>query len=121
MRMSITSGSATVENAWNLVGNVVWSGDKQRAARTLTFDLAASQNDPNLPAVECPVGAVVSLWGDDGSPLFQGMVVTRELADTDAMMPVTAHDNGRLLANNDGTEKIRDETAEGAVSRICRA
>ena len=81
MRMSITSGSATVENAWNLVGNVVWSGDKQRAARTLTFDLAASQNDPNLPAVECPVGAVVSLWGDDGSPLFQGMVVTRELAD----------------------------------------
>lgn len=37
------------------------------------------------------------------------------------MMPVTAHDNGRLLANNDGTEKIRDETAEGAVSRICRA
>lgn len=121
MRMAITSGSATVENAWNLVGNVVWSGDKQRAARTLTFDLAASQNDPNLPAVECPVGAVVSLWGDDGSPLFQGMVVTRELADTDAMMPVTAHDNGRLLANNDGTEKIRDETAEAAVSRICRS
>lgn len=30
--MAITSGSATVENAWNLVGNVVWSGDKQRAA-----------------------------------------------------------------------------------------
>lgn len=29
MRMAITSGSATVENAWNLDGNVVWSGDKR--------------------------------------------------------------------------------------------
>ena len=65
MKLTITSGTRTVENAWGLVGNVVWSGDKRRAARTLSFDLATSQADPNLPAVECPVGAIVSLWGDD--------------------------------------------------------
>lgn len=121
MILTITSGSTTVENAWGLVGNVVWSGDKQRAARTLTFDLATSQTDPNLPAVECPVGATVSYWDDNRTPVFQGQVVTRELADTEAMIPVVAHDRGRFLVGNDGTEKIRDETPEAAVARICRA
>lgn len=119
MIMTITSGSTTVENAWGLVGNVVWSGDKQRAARTLNFDLATSQADPNLPAVECPVGANVSFWDDNKTPVFQGQVVTRQLEDTQAMVPIVAHDRGRFLAGNDGTEKIRDETPESAVARIC--
>ena len=119
MIMTITSGSTTVENAWGLVGNVVWSGDKQRAARTLSFDLATSQADPNLPAVECPVGATVSFWDDNKTPVFQGQVVTRQLEDTQAMVPIVAHDRGRFLAGNDGTEKIRDETPESAVARIC--
>lgn len=121
MRLTIsTSGGQTVENAWNLVGNVVWSGDKQRAARTLTFDLAASEADPNLPAAPCPVGAIVSLWDDSGTPLFQGEVVTISLSDREAVIPVTVHDRGMFLAGNDGTVKIRDETAEDAVSRICK-
>ncbi|MGO5023899.1 XkdQ/YqbQ family protein [Lawsonibacter sp. LCP25S3_G6] len=120
MILTITSGSTTVENAWGLVGNVVWSGDKQRAARTLTFDLATSQTDPNLPAVECPAGATVSFWDDNKAPIFQGQVVNRELADTEAMIPVVAHDRGRFLAGNDGTVKIRDETPEAAIARICR-
>ena len=121
MKLTITtSNGQTVENAWNLVGNVVWSGDKQRAARTLTFDLAASEADVNLPAAPCPVGAIVSLWDDNGSPLFQGEVVKRTLSDREAVIPVTAHDRGMFLANNDGTEKIRDETAESAVRRICQ-
>lgn len=119
MKLTITSGSSTVENAWGLVGNVVWSGDKQRAARTLTFNLAASDADPNLPAVPCPPGAVISMWGDDGTPLFQGEVVRRQLSDTQAVIPVTAHDRGMFLAGNDGTVKIRDETPEAAVRRIC--
>ena len=72
MILKLTHGKTTVENAWGLVGSVTWSGDKQRAARTLTFELAASQEDPNLPAVECPAGTIASLWGDDGAPLFQG-------------------------------------------------
>lgn len=120
MKLTIsTSGGQTVENAWNLVGNVVWSGDKQRAARTLTFDLAASEADPNLPAVSCPVGGIVSLWDDGGTPLFQGEVVRRTLSDQEAYLSVTVHDRGMFLADNDGTAKIRDETAESAVRRIC--
>ena len=121
MKLTIsTSGGQTVENAWNLVGNVVWSGDKQRAARTLTFNLAASEADPNLPAVSCPVGGIVSLWDDAGTPVFQGEVVKRALSDRQAYLTVTAHDRGMFLAGNAGTEKIRDETAESAVGRICR-
>lgn len=119
MKLTITSGGSTVENAWGLVGNVIWSGDKQRGARTLTFDLATSEADPGLPAVACPVGAVVSYWDDDGTPLFQGVVATRTLSDRDAALAVTAHDRGMYLSGNDGTIKVRDETAESAVARLC--
>ena len=119
MKLTITSGGRTVENAWGLVGNVVWSGDKQRAARTLTFRLATSEADPGLPAVECPVGAVVSFWDDGGAPLFQGQVVSRTLSDREPTLSVTAHDRGMALSGNDGTIKVRDETAEAAVGRLC--
>lgn len=120
MVLKLTSGGKTVENAWGLAGSVVWSGDKSRAARTLAFDLAVSQTDPNLPAVDCPVGTVASLWGDDGSPLFQGIVATRTLADNRAAMAVTAHDRGMYLAGNEGTLKVRGETPETVVARLCR-
>ena len=119
MKLTITSGGATVENAWGLVGNVIWSGDKQRCARTLTFDLATSEADPGLPAAACPVGAVVSFWDDDGNPLFQGTVTARTLSDRAAALSVTAHDRGMLLSGNEGTVKVRDETAEAAVRRLC--
>lgn len=118
-RLAITTGSGTVENAWDLVGAVTWSGSKERAARSLEFDLAVSQLDPGLPAVECPVGSVVSLWGDSGEGLFQGVAVSRTLDDSSLTMPVTAHDRGMYLAGNEATVKVRDETAEGAVARIC--
>lgn len=94
MILKFTSGGRTVENAWGLVNNVVWSGDKQRAARTLSFDLAVSPGDPGLPAVECPVGAMAGFWDDSGAQLFQGPVVTRILSDAKPTVAVTAMDRG---------------------------
>lgn len=120
MKLTVTSKSKTVENAWNLASQVTWSGDKRRAARSLSFRLAVSQLDPNLPAVECPVGAAVGFWDDSGSPLFLGDVVTRTLADSSPTAQITAHDRGRLLAGNDGTLKVRRETPETAVRRLCQ-
>lgn len=120
MKLTVTSKGKTVENAWNLASRVTWSGDKRRAARTLTYQLAVSQLDANLPAVECPVGAVTSFWDDDGSPLFLGDVVTRNLADSSPTAQITALDRGRLLAGNDGTLKVRRETPETAVRRLCQ-
>ena len=118
MRLTITSKGTTVENAWGLANNVVWSGDKQRAARTLAFDLAAGQ-DTGLPAVECPVGAQVSFFDDDEALLFYGTVVRRGLDSEGTAMSVTAMDRGLYLANNDGTYKIKNETPESAVGRLC--
>ena len=120
MRLTVASRGKTVENAWDLASQVTWSGDKRRAARTLSYRLAVSQLDPNLPAVECPVGAVTCLWDDDGSPLFLGDVVTRTLSDSSPTALITAHDRGRLLAGNDGTLKVRRETPETAVRRLCQ-
>lgn len=120
MKLTVAHKGKTVENAWDLASRVTWSGDKRRAARTLSYQLAVSQLDPNLPAVECPVGAVTCLWDDDGSPLFLGDVVTRTLADSSPTAQITAHDRGRLLAKNDGTLKVRRETPETAVRRLCQ-
>ena len=120
MKLTVASGGKTVENAWELASQVTWSGDKRRAARTLSYRLAVSQLDPNLPAVECPVGAVTGFWDDDGTPLFLGDVVTRTLSDSSPAAQITAHDRGRLLAGNDGTLKVRRETPETAVRRLCQ-
>lgn len=120
MKLTITSGRTTVENAWGLSSQVTWSGDKRRAARTLSFHPAVSQLDPNLPAVECPVGAAVGFWDDDGSPLFSGTVVSRTLSDSSPAAQVTAHDRGMYLSGNDGTLKVRQETPETAVRRLCQ-
>lgn len=121
MILKFTSGGRTVENAWGLVNGVEWSGDKQRAARTLSFDLAVSQADPNLPAVECPVGAMTGFWDDSGAQLFQGIVVTRTLSDTKPTVAVTAMDRGLYLAGNQGTLQVRGETPESAVRRLCQS
>ena len=120
MKLTVASKGKTVENAWDLASQVTWSGDKRRAARSLSYRLAVSQLDPNLPAVECPVGAVTGLWDDDGSPLFLGDVVTRTLSDSSPTAQITAQDRGRLLAGNDGTLKVRRETPETAVRRLCQ-
>ena len=121
MKLTVASKGKTVENAWDLASQVTWSGDKRRAARSLSYRLAVSQLDPNLPAVECPVGAVTCLWDDGGSPLFLGDVVTRTLSDSSPTAQITAQDRGRLLAGNDGTLKVRRETPETAVRRLCQA
>lgn len=120
MRLTLTTGSTTVENAWGLVGNVTWSGDKKRAARTLTFDLATNQADPNLPAVTCTEGTVVSFWNDEGVGIFQGIVTDTSLSDRQPVVSVTCQDRGMYLANNDGTLKVKDETPESAVARLCQ-
>lgn len=121
MILKFTSGGRTVENAWGLVSNVEWSGDKQRAARTLSFDLAVSPGDPGLPAVECPVGAMAGFWDDSGAQLFQGPVVTRTLSDARPTMAVTAMDRGLYLAGNQGTLQVRGEAPESAVRRLCQS
>lgn len=120
MRLNLTTGTTTVENAWGLVGGVGWSGDKRRAARTLTFELATSQADANLPAVPCTEGTVASLWDDEGRGIFQGVVTNTALRDSSPVVSVTCHDGGMYLANNDGTLKVREETPEDAVARLCQ-
>lgn len=120
MRLALTTGSTTVENAWGLVGNVTWSGDKRRAARTLAFELAASQADANLPAVPCTEGTAASFWDDEGGGIFQGIVTNTSLSDRRPVVSVTCHDRGMYLANNDGTLKVKDETPEDAVRRLCQ-
>lgn len=118
MQLTITSGSKTTQ-AWDMTTSVVWSGDKRRAARTLSFGLAASENDPGLPAVDCPLGAQVRLLAEDGTPCFLGVVVSRTLATGGTSVNIVAHDRGLYLANNQGTYQFRDETAERGTARIC--
>ena len=106
-------------NILQLASGLKWSGDKDRAARQLTFSLLKDRLDPNLPAVECVNGDHVELL-ENGKSYFYGMVVSLATATTAPTVSVSAYDQGIYLSNNDGTYKF-SATPETAARQICTA
>ena len=102
-----------------LAGSIKWGGDKDRAARSLSFALLKSPLDPNLPAVDCANGDHVELL-EEGKSYFYGMVVSVTTTTTAPTVSVTAYDQGIYLSNNDGTYKFAT-TPETAARQICTA
>lgn len=101
----------TGRNITQLCSGVTWAGDKNRASRSLRFDL--------IPQVEIQNGDHVTLTDAD-TVLFFGMVVTLKAATGAATVDVTAYDNGIYLANNEGTYQFKGVTPEAAARQICR-
>lgn len=110
MRISLYHGK-TLTDITQMVGGLIWSGDKSRAARSLAFDLMGS--------VEIANGDHVALYCDGGICRFWGMVVTLKAVTGAAIVAVTVYDNGIYLANNEGTYQFRGMTPEAAVRQIC--
>ena len=104
-------------NILSLASGIRWSGDINRAARSLLFSLIKDSLDENLPAVECVNGDHVELL-EDGKSKFYGMVVSIAASSTSPTVRVTAYDRGIYLSNNDGTYKFAT-TPEAAARRIC--
>ncbi|MCI5842357.1 MAG: hypothetical protein MR004_01640 [Clostridiales bacterium] len=104
-------------NILQLASGIQWGGDKDRAARSVTFSLLKSSLDANLPAVECANGDHVELL-EGGKSKFFGMVVSVTTTTTAPTVRVTVYDRGIYLSNNDGTYKF-STTPEAAARQIC--
>jgi hypothetical protein len=119
MRLTLTTGGTATE-AFGLTDQVVWSGAKNKAVRSVQFGVVTSTTDPNLPAVDCPLGAQVELYDDEGAQLFTGIVVCRSATTGEGIVTVTAYDKGLYLVNNDGTFRWSGVTAEAATRQLCQ-
>lgn len=106
-------------NILQLASGIQWGGDKDRAARSVTFSLLKSSLDANLPAVACANGDHVELL-EGGKSKFFGMVVSVTTTTTAPTVRVTVYDRGIYLSNNDGTYKF-STTPEAAARQICTA
>lgn len=104
-------------NILQLASGIRWGGDKNRAARSLSFSLLKNRLDPNLPAAACVNGDHVELL-EGGKSRFYGMVVSVTATTTTPTVSVTAYDQGIYLSNNDGTYKF-SATPEAAARQIC--
>ena len=66
-------------NILQLASGIRWGGDKNRAARSLSFSLLKNRLDPNLPAAACVNGDHVELL-EGGKSKFYGMVALYSIA-----------------------------------------
>jgi len=107
---------STVTTITDLVSGVSWSGDKDQAARKLSFNLIVTAPGTNITVRN---GDHVELL-DDGMCRFSGMIVQLRQAAGSDTVSVTAYDRGIYLANNDGTYKFRDVDPADAVVQMCK-
>lgn len=101
-----------------LVTQVVWSGDYQQAARTLTLSITVSPTDANLPTVKIAMGNMVKLFDDDGSELFRGYAFSRDKSNANSEMPITAYDAMIYLIKSKGTYNFKKMTAEDITRKV---
>jgi hypothetical protein len=101
-----------------LLTSVNWSGDIAQCGRTLSFSVAASPVDKNIPEIDLPLGAGVSFWAD-GQALFEGHVFTRQKLTGSSTMEITCFDRGIYLKRNKATYKFANMAPEAATKRAC--
>ena len=95
-----------------------WSGSKSSCARAFTFT-SLRQGDGLPELVDPPVGALVELLEDDGTPRFLGVVVRRGAISTEQVVaPYRCLDRGLYLNQNAGWYSVKD-TPEALTKRIC--
>lgn len=114
MRLTLYHCNQTTD-VTQLAGGVTWSGDKQRAARSLQCSLVSDK----LPG-RVDMGDWLELTDDEGTIFFYGIVVQVKATSGSPTVQVTAYDRGVYLANNDGTYNFRDVAPEAAAVQICR-
>ena len=117
MEIHISAGDAATDIS-RLVTAVNWSGDIAQCGRTLSFGVASSPIDPNIPAVDIPLGAA-ALMSDGGGTLFEGYVFTRQKLTGSSVMEITCFDRGIYLKRNKTTRKYSGALPEEMAADLC--
>ena len=93
------------------------SGRRSLCATTLTTALIVSELDTSIPVPTIPRHSPVHLYDDEGTTIFEGMVVTLSRTSGTSTIQVTALDYGYILANNQVSVDVCD-TPEQAVRHL---
>lgn len=113
MKLLLTKGSTTWD-VTKLLTTTTWSGDKSTACRQLSTSLLCVEGS-SLPVAE--IGDRLTL--EEGDPLFDGMVLRRNLTSEVSTMTVLAFDDGYRLQRNDGTYKFTGAAPEIITRQVC--
>lgn len=114
MRLTLYRNGKNID-VTQLSSGLTWSGDKQRATRSLQVSLITAKLPDGVD-----MGDWMELTDDNGGSLFYGLVVQVKATSGSPTAQVTAYDRGVYLVNNDGTYNFRNTTPEAAAAQICR-
>jgi len=115
--LSVTTGAAATDIA-QLAPSINWAGDIAQCGRTLSFGVLSSPVDANIPAVDIPLGAGVSL-SVDGDALFEGYVFGRQKLTDSNTMEITCFDRGIYVKKNKASYKFQNMAPEDIAARVC--
>lgn len=113
----VTTASGTTDIS-NLCKSINISGDYHNCARICTFSIPVAYGDSNIPVVDCPIGAGVSV-AHAGQRLFVGNVYTKEKGTDKTLMTVVCFDYGFRLKKVQASYKFSGQTPEQITRRIC--
>lgn len=116
MRLLLTTEKGAVDIT-QLVPKVTWSGSKGECSRALDFSLLYAYNDPDIPKVDCPLGANVQLAVGDAI-LFDGFVMTRTRNTDSSQIQVSCFDRGLYLKRNQKAYKFTGASPAQIVGQI---
>jgi len=117
LRLFLTTSAGTKDIS-QLAPAITWSGEYTQCARTLDFGLLSSPTDTNIPAIDCPLGAGVTLALDD-MELFSGFIVSRTKSTESSVIDITAFDRGFYIKRNKASYQFKGTTPEDITRRIC--
>lgn len=113
---------ALLDGSWRdisyMIESVRNSGRLANAARTMSFEVVVSPDDPDLPYLFIPPGTAVELFSR-GESRFRGIVQGRTKATNATTMTVTAYDFGFFLTRSEFTGRFDNCTPEAAAAQLC--
>lgn len=118
MNLKATPPGGTRMDITEFYRSVTWTGSIRTCGRQLKMDLFNPQ-DGDFERPNIPSGSAVELWEDE-TLLFYGQALIHNQPRGSSILSVTALDNARFLARNDGWYIFRDTTPEAATAQICR-
>lgn len=118
MNLKATPPGGTRMDITEFYRSVTWTGSIRTCGRQLQMDLFNPQ-DGDFERPNIPSGSAVELWEDE-TLLFYGQALIHKQPRGSSILSVTALDNARFLARNDGWYIFRSTTPEAATAQICR-
>lgn len=103
----------------DVVSTITWSGSREQAARSLSFDVLNDPLDPGVDKINIRAGDRVSMYDDNNNLVFIGNATNHKSKSEVGTKEYRAIDDLNFLLRNKGTFKFKNTTAEYIAKFIC--